>query len=91
MNKSEFISAVAERTGSSIKDTTAAVNAGLEIIKEQLAAKQEVEFTGFGKFLVKEHAERQGRNPSTGESITIPASIQPGFKAGKALKDAVQK
>ena len=91
MNKSEFVSAIAARTGSTIKDTTAAVNAGLEIIKEQLAARQEVEFTGFGKFIVKERAERQGKNPSTGESITIPASFQPGFKAGKALKDAVQK
>lgn len=91
MNKSEFINAIAERTGGTVKDTTAAVNAGLEIIKEQLAAKQEVEFTGFGKFLVKERAERQGVNPSTGEAITIPASLQPGFKAGKALKDAIQK
>ena len=91
MNKAELVSAVAEKTEMSKKDAEKAVNAVFAAIEESLAKNEKVQLVGFGTFDVKERAERTGRNPQTKETITIPAAKVPGFKAGKALKDAVQK
>ena len=91
MNKSEFISAVADRAGMSKADATKAVDAVFDTITASLAAGDEVRVTGFGNFTVASRAESKGRNPSTGAEITIAASRRPKFTAGKALKDAVNK
>ena len=91
MNKTELIAAVAEKTGLSKKDTEAAVNATLLTITETLKAEEKVQLVGFGAFEVKSRAERIGRNPKTKESIEIPATTVPVFKAGKALKDKIAK
>ena len=91
MNKAELIEAVAAKSALSKKDAEAAVNATVEAIKEALKAGDKVQLVGFGAFEVKTRAARQGRNPRTKETITIPASKSPVFKAGKALKDAVNK
>ena len=91
MNKADLVAAVAEKAEMSKKDAEKAVHAVFEAIEESLAGNQKVQLVGFGTFEVKERAERVGRNPQTKEKITIPASKVPGFKAGKALKDAVQK
>ena len=90
VNKSELIAAVAEKTGMTKKDSEKAVGALLETIKTAVAKKQKVQLIGFGNFEVRERAARQGRNPQTGETISIAASKVPAFKAGKALKDAVK-
>ena len=91
MNKTELIAAVAEKTGLSKKDSDAAVNAVLNTIAETLKANEKVQLVGFGSFEVKKRAARTGLNPRTKETIEIPASAVPTFKAGKALKDAVAK
>lgn len=91
MNKSELVAAVAEKTDMSKKDAEKAVVAVFSAIEEALANNEKVQLVGFGTFEVKERAERTGLNPQTKEKIVIPASKVPGFKAGKALKDAVQK
>ncbi len=91
MNKAELVAAVAEKTGLSKKDSEKAVNAAFDTITETLAAGEKVQLVGFGAFEVKERGERIGRNPQTKEEIKIPASRVPGFKVGKALKDAVSK
>lgn len=91
MNKQELISAAAEKTGFSKKDTEATVTAVLETIISALEDNEKVQLVGFGSFEVKERAARIGRNPKTKESIEIPASVVPVFKAGKALKDSVSK
>ncbi|MFZ3100929.1 MAG: HU family DNA-binding protein [Desulfitobacteriaceae bacterium] len=91
MNKADLIAAVAEKADMSKKDAEKAVKAVFDAIEETLAANEKVQLVGFGTFEVKDRAERTGRNPQTKEPITIPASKVPGFKAGKALKDAVQK
>ena len=91
MNKAELISAAAEKTGLSKKDTEKAVNAILETIMETLKAGDKVQVVGFGVFDVKNREARIGHNPRTKEQIEIPASRSPQFKAGKALKDAVSK
>ena len=91
MNKAELINAAAEKAGLSKKDTEAAFNAALDVITATLAEGDKIQLVGFGAFEVKERAERTGRNPKTMESIQIPASTVPVFKAGKALKDAVAK
>ena len=91
MNKTELIAAVAEKTGLSKKDSDAAVNAVLNTITETLKADEKIQLVGFGSFEVKKRAARIGRNPKTKESIEIPASVVPVFKAGKALKDSVSK
>ena len=91
MNKAELINAAAEKAALSKKDTEAAVNAAIEVITAALADGEKVQLVGFGAFEVKKRAERIGRNPKTKESIKIPASKVPVFKAGKALKDAVAK
>jgi DNA-binding protein HU-beta len=89
MNKGELIDSVSERTGLAKADATRAVDAVLESITGALKAKDTVAIVGFGTFVVKTRAARSGRNPQTGATIQIPASQVPGFKAGKALKDAV--
>ena len=91
MNKTELINAVAEKAGLSKKAAEAAVNATLSAITEGLKTEETVQLVGFGSFEVKKRAARVGRNPKTKESIEIPASVVPVFKAGKALKDAVAK
>ena len=91
MNKTELINAVAEKAGLSKKAAEAAVNATLSAITEGLKSDEKVQLVGFGSFEVKKRAARIGRNPKTKESIEIPASVVPVFKAGKALKDAVAK
>ena len=91
MNKAELISAAAEKAGVSKKETEAVVSAVLDTISEALASGEKVQLVGFGSFESKKRAERIGRNPKTKESIKIPASTIPTFKAGKALKDAVSK
>ena len=89
MNKVELSAAVAEKTGLSKKDAEKAVAAVLDSVVEALAAGEKVQIVGFGTFEVRAREERTGRNPRTKETIVIPASKQPAFKAGKALKDAV--
>lgn len=91
MNKAELINAVASATEFSKKDAEAAVNAALEAITAALQEGDKVQLVGFGSFEVKKRAARVGRNPKTNDTIEIPASVVPVFKAGKALKDAVAK
>ena len=91
MNKTELIAAVAAKTGVSKKDAAAVVDATFDCITEQITAGDKVQLIGFGTFEVRERAERKGRNPKTGETITIAASKAPAFAAGKALKDAVNE
>nr|WP_299440545.1 HU family DNA-binding protein [uncultured Rhodospira sp.] len=89
VNKNDLIAAVAENAELSKADATKAVDSVFETITEALKDGTEVRLVGFGTFVVSERAESEGRNPRTGEKIVIPASRQPKFKAGKALKDAV--
>mgnify|MGYP000383345977 FL=1 len=91
MNKTELIAAIAEKTGLSKKDSEAAVSAVVDAITEALKAEDKVQLVGFGSFEVKKRAARTGRNPQTGETIEIAAAKLPVFKAGKALKDAIDK
>ena len=89
MNKAELIDAVAEGADISKADATRALDSMLSTITNSLKGGDQVTLIGFGTFAVKDRAARTGRNPRTGEAIDIPASKVPGFKAGKALKDAV--
>ena len=89
MNKTELIAAVAEKTDLSKKDADAAVSAVLGAITDAIKAGDKIQLVGFGTFEVRNRAAKQGRNPRTGETMTVPASKVPAFKAGKALKDAV--
>ena len=89
MNKSELIDAVASGTGLSRTDATNATDALLDSIVGALKQGDQVTLVGFGTFSVRARAARSGRNPQTGETIQIKASNSPGFKAGKAFKDAV--
>ncbi|MDH3871347.1 MAG: HU family DNA-binding protein [Gammaproteobacteria bacterium] len=89
MNKSELIDAVASETDLSKADATKATDAVLDTITGALSKGDQVTLVGFGTFSVRDRAARAGRNPQTGETIQIKASKSPGFKAGKALKDAV--
>ena len=91
MNKSELIDAVAKDSGLTKKDSEAALKAIIENIAKALEKKKDVQLIGFGTFSVGERAARSGRNPKTGETITIKASKSPKFKPGKALKDRVNK
>ena len=90
MNKTEFINAVAEKEGIEKKCAENAVNAVFATIAQELAKGEKIQLVGFGTFEIRERAEKQGRNPRTGETMTVPASKVPAFKAGKALKDAVK-
>lgn len=89
MNKTDLIDAVAEDTGLSKADASRAVDAVFDSVAGALKKGDKVSLVGFGTFLVRERAARQGRNPKTGETITIAAGKSPAFKAGKGLKDAV--
>ena len=91
MNKTELIAAVAEKAELSRKDAEAAVSAVIDAITAALKDGDKVQLVGFGSFEVKKRAARVGRNPKTKETIQIPASKTPVFKAGKALKDAVSQ
>ena len=88
MNKTDLISAVAEKTGLSKKDADSAVNAMLSTIVDTVAKNEKVQIVGFGTFELRSRSERQGRDPRTNSPITIPASRVPAFKAGKVFKDA---
>ena len=90
MNKAELIAAVAEKTGLTKKDADKAVAALIETVTEALKAGDKIQLVGFGTFEVRERPARVGRNPQTKETITIPASKVPAFKAGAALKNAVK-
>ena len=90
MNKAELINAVAASADCSKKDAEAVITAALDTITAALKDGDKVTLVGFGTFEVRERPERKGRNPQTGAEITIEASKLPAFKAGKALKDAVQ-
>ena len=89
MNKADLVAAVAEKTGISKKDSEKAVNAAFDAITAALVAGDKVQLVGFGAFETKERSARVGRNPKTKEEIQIPASRVPAFKAGKALKEAL--
>lgn len=89
MNKSELIEAVANKTDMTKTATQGALEAIVEVITKALKKGDKVQLVGFGTFSVAKRAATTGRNPRTGESIKIPASKQPKFKAGKELKDTV--
>ncbi len=89
MNKRELIAAVAEKAEVSKKDAEAVVKAALETVTATLAAGEKVQLIGFGTFETRERAARSGKNPRTGEAVKIKASKVPAFKAGAALKQAV--
>lgn len=89
MNKAELIGAVAQQSGLTKKDSEAAIDALVSVVEETLAKQEKVVLVGFGTFETKNRAARKGRNPQTKETITIPASKAPVFKAGKSLKDRV--
>ena len=91
MNNAELNNAVAASADCSKKDAEAVITAALDTITAALKEGDKVQLVGFGSFEVKKRAARIGRNPKTKESIEIPASVAPVFKAGKALKDAVSK
>lgn len=89
MNKLELISAVAERTGLTKAKAAEAVEAVFAVIEETLKRKEEVRLVGFGTFSVSTRKTSQGRNPRTGEPITLPAASSVRFRMGKALREAV--
>jgi len=91
VNKAELISVMAEKSGMTKKDSEKALNAFVESVEEALVKGDKVQLVGFGTFEVRERSARKGRNPQTGEEIDIPAASVPAFKAGKALKDSVNK
>jgi DNA-binding protein HU-beta len=90
MNKQDLIGKVAETAGLARADSAKAVDAMLAIITEALQAGDDVRLVGFGSFEVSQRKESTGRNPRTGEPMAIRAKSVPKFKAGKALKDAIQ-
>ncbi len=89
MNKADLINAVAQQSGLTKKDSEAALDALVSVVEDSLSKGEKVVLVGFGTFETKDRAARKGRNPQTKETITIPASKAPVFKAGKALKDKV--
>ncbi len=89
MNKNELVAKVAELAGFTKNDAAKAVDAVIDAITDALRTGDEVRLVGFGTYAVAERAATEGRNPRTGEVIKIPASKQPKFKPGKALKDAI--
>ena len=91
MNKMELVAALAEKTGATKKSAEVSLNALMDVVKETLVKGDKVQLVGFGSFEVRKRAARKGRNPQTKEEIKIPASKSPVFKAGKALKDTVNK
>ena len=91
MNKTELVEAMAKKAGLSKKDAEAAVKAFTDVVTAELKKGGKVQLVGFGTFEVAKRAGREGKNPQTGAKIKIPASKAPKFKAGKALKDTVNK
>lgn len=89
MNKTELVAAIAAQTELSKKDAEKALKAFIDVVTDELKKGEKIQLVGFGTFEVAERAAREGRNPLTGEAMKIPASKAPKFKAGKALKDAV--
>ena len=89
MNKTEFIAAVAENADIAKKDAEKAIKAFADVVTEELKKGEKVQLVGFGTFEVSERAAREGRNPQTGKTMKIAACKAPKFKAGKALKDAL--
>lgn len=89
MNKTELVAAIAERTEVSKKDSEKVLKAFIDVVTEELTKGEKIQLVGFGTFEVSERAAREGRNPQTGDTMVIAASKAPKFKAGKALKDAV--
>lgn len=90
MNKMELIAKVAEKSGLKKKDAEAAVNSVFEVISEALANGEKVQLVGFGTFETRRRAARTGRNPQTGEEISIPESVVPAFKPGNKLKEVMK-
>ncbi len=91
MNKAELVAAVAAKTGDTKKAAEASVDAFVSAVKESLKKGEKVQLVGFGSFEVRKRAARKGRNPQTKEEIKIPASKAPVFRAGKQLKELVNK
>ena len=91
MNKQDLISAMAEKANLSKKDAEAALNAFVSAVEDALVKGDKVQLVGFGGFEVRERAARTGRNPQTGAEMKIDAAKVPAFKAGKALKDLINK
>ena len=91
MNKSELTAIVAEKAGLTKKDADNAVNAFVDAVTEGLVKGEKIVLVGFGSFETKQRAARKGKNPQTGAEINIPASTVPAFKAGRGLKEAVNK
>ena len=91
MNKTELVEAIAKKADLSKKDVEAALKAFTETVGAQLKKGDKIQLVGFGTFEVAKRAARTGKNPQTGAAIKIPASKAPKFKAGKALKDLVNK
>ena len=89
MNRTELVAAMAAETQLSKKDAEAALKAFIDVVSAELKKGEKFQLVGFGTFEVAERAAREGRNPQTGETMTIAASKNPKFKAGKALKDMV--
>jgi len=89
MNKTELVAAIAEKAELSKKDSEKALKAFIDVVTEELKKGDKVQLVGFGTFEVSERAAREGRNPQTGKTMKIAACKAPKFKAGKALKDAV--
>lgn len=90
MNKTDLIRKVSEKTGTSLKEAESLTNAILVTIEEVLSAGDKVQLIGFGTFETRKRAERNGRNPLTGETITIPEGKVPAFKPGRSLKESVK-
>ena len=89
MNKNELVHEIAKKTDISLINTEKCLNAFVKSVTKSLAKKQNITLVGFGTFQTKERAARNGRNPKTGKTIKIPATTVPNFRAGKALKEAV--
>ncbi len=89
MNKTELVAAMADAAGLSKKDAEKALKAFTDVVAEELKKDGKVQLVGFGTFEVSKRAAREGRNPQTGKTMSIPASKAPKFKAGKALKDSL--
>ena len=89
MNKTELVAAIAGKAQITRKDADAALKAFTDVVSDELKKGEKIQLVGFGTFEVSERPAREGRNPRTGETMTIAASKQPKFKPGKALKDAI--
>jgi len=89
MNRGEFVAAISEQSGLTKADADRALEAMFKVVKKALKSGDSISLVGFGTFVVRKRAARSGRNPRTGDTIKIKASKVPAFKAGKALKDAL--